>query len=114
MDRINRSTKFCLSRRVEEYYFEEEEEEESDEDISTICNIIHQNALNRSRKLEIRNRLQNVIYKQQPFNCTSDGDSVYATSSSSEFSSNLHASSNFQSSNSFNRKRFNLLSNNLN
>lgn len=116
--------KFCLSRRIEEYYFEEESfgenqnKEDSEDDYSAIYNIIHQRALNRTRKCEIENRVGAFYDQQKPVALNFTSDSVYATSS--DLSSKLHRSSasfNQQarpSSASFNRRRFDVLSSNVN
>ena len=113
--------KFCLSRRIEEYYFEEEasfganqNKEDSDDDYSQIYDLIHQRALKRTRKVEIQDRL-GAFYDQQepPASLDVTTDSVYA---SDPQISKLHsfAQETRPTSASFNRKRFDVLSNNVN
>ena len=113
--------KFCLSRRIEEYYFEAESfgenRADSEDDCSEIYNIIHQRALKRSRKVEIQDRLGAFYDQQQPAALNFTSDSVYA--SHSDLSTKLHRSSSFvqhpgPNSNSFNRRRFDVLANNVN
>lgn len=123
MEQFGKAKKFCLSRRIEEYYFEEsfgenQSKEDSDDDYSTIYNLIHQRALKRTRKCEIENRVGAFYDQQKPAALNFTSDSVYASSDAS--SKSLHRSSvsfNQQArsaSTSFNRRRFDVLSSNVN
>lgn len=113
--------KFCLSRRIEEYYFEEEasfgahpNKEDSEDDYSHIYDLIHQRALNRTRKVEIQNRVGAFYDQQAPVSLNVTADSVYASDQSSKLHRSSFAQATRPSSTSFNRKRFDVLSNNVN
>lgn len=120
MDQIK--AKFCLSRRVEEYYFEESLDDQNDSqndslndsEYATICKLIHQRALNRTKKLEIKNRLNGYFNQRQinNTNYTSDGDSLYTSSSNSQLSQIQQNSFDPKASLSFKRKKFDLIQNN--
>lgn len=57
----SRRKKFCLSRRVEQYQYIESESEEStgsEEGLASICKLLHQKALKRSKELEIKEKFR--------------------------------------------------------
>lgn len=59
--------KFCLSKRVEEYHYIESESEESnsEEDVSSIFQILHQKALKKSKQLEIEEKVQDELERRK-------------------------------------------------